>query len=81
MLRIFTLRGRTGAMHAQHFTPILLVEVAHRQAKGEHFSQYDNRGRWQLSTGVGLNYNVFAHVGERHYIITTKLLVSECFKL
>ena len=57
------------------------MEVAHRQAKGEHFSQYDNRGRWQLSTGVGLNYNVFAHVGERHYIITTKLLVSEYFKL
>ena len=64
-------------MRNHHFPPVLLVEVAHRQAKGEHFSQYDNRGRRQLSTGVGLNYNVFAHVGERHYIITTKLLVSE----
>ena len=40
-------------MRTRHFPPILLVEVAHRQAKGEHFSQYDNRGRWQLSTGVG----------------------------
>ena len=64
-------------MRNHHFSPILLVEVAHRQAKGEHFSQYDNRGRWQLNTGVGLNYDVFAHVCERHYIITTKLLVSE----
>ena len=53
MLRIFNLRGRTGAMRKRHFSPIPLVEVAHRQAKGEHFSQYDNRGRWQLSTGVG----------------------------
>ena len=53
-------------MHKRHFSPILLVEVAHRQAKGEHFSQYDNRGRRQLSTGVGLNYNVFAHVGGRN---------------
>ena len=40
-------------MRTRHFPPILLVEVAHRQAKGEHFSQYDNRGRRQLSTGVG----------------------------
>ena len=53
-------------MHTPHFPPILLVEVAHRQAKGEHFSQYDNRGRRQLSAGVGLNYNVFAHVGGRN---------------
>ena len=68
-------------MRTHHFSPILLVEVAHRQAKGEHFSQYDNRGRWQLSASVGLNYNVFAHVGERHYIITTKLLVSDRLKL
>ena len=68
-------------MSKRHFSPILLVEVAHRQAKGEHFSQYDNRGRRQLSTGVGLNYNVFAHVGERHYIITNKLLVSETLQL
>ena len=68
-------------MRPHHFSPILLVEVAHRQAKGEHFSQFDNRGRQQLSTSVGLNYNVFAHVGERHYIITTKLLVSETLQL
>ena len=52
-------------MRKRHFPPIPLVEVAHRQAKGEHFSQYDNRGRRQLSTGLGLNYNVFAHVGGR----------------
>ena len=66
MLRIFNLRGRTGAMRTRHFSPSMLVEVAHRQANGEHFSQYDNRGRRQLSTGVGLNYNVFAHVGGRN---------------
>ena len=52
-------------MRTRHFSPIPLVEVAHRQAKGEHFSHYDNRGRWQLSTGIGLNYNAFAHVGGR----------------
>ena len=68
-------------MRTRHFPPIPLVEVAHRQAKGEHFSQFNNRGRRQLSTGVGLNYNVFAHVGARHYIITTKLLVSDRLKL
>ena len=81
MLRIFNLRGRTGVMRTHHFSPILLVVVAHRQAKGEHFSQYDNRGCRQLSTGVGLNYNVFAHVCERHYIITTKSFVSETLQL
>ena len=68
-------------MHKRHFSPTMLVEVAHRQAKGEHFGQHDNRGRWQLSTGVDLNYNVVCSRLWSQQIITNKLLVSETLQL